>query len=256
MKIDCFIFFNELDILDIRLEELYPVVDKFVIVESNLTFRGNPKPYYYEENLSRYAKYADKIVNVKLIDDNVYGGHPGDVPWAREKWQRNAIMYALPFCDPDDIIIISDADEIPRRSVVEALNPQPIQSLSLKSFYYGLNMWDGNYHTTRAARYSAITSPEEIRRLAVPPCIIEEAGWHFTYLGTPEHIANKFKSFSHQELDRPDTTDVNIIKQRMASHGDLYGDGHQYWPIDIDDSWPEAVKRDLKHWSKFIWQSD
>ena len=65
---DCFIFFNELDLLEIRLSELYNYVDYFVIVEANKTFKGKSKPFYFEENKQKYKKYLDKIIHVKVYD--------------------------------------------------------------------------------------------------------------------------------------------------------------------------------------------
>lgn len=254
MIYDCFTFFNELDILEIRLEELYPVVDKFIIVEGSQTFQGTPKPQYGWENSDKFEKYADKVswcnVNVwpPVKDKN-------RATWEREYHQRNMIKRFLEYSDlnPDDIVLISDADEIPRRSAVEQLNPQPVQSLALKTFYYGLNIFGGHYHTSRAIRWSALTTPQEIRTLDPPPNIIDEAGWHFSYLGAPEHIAEKFKAFAHSELNRPDTTDPVVLRDRMSKATDLWGDGHQYTRIEIDDTWPEAIKRDRDRWRKYEW---
>jgi hypothetical protein len=116
MIYDCFTFFNELELLELRLEELYPVVDYFVIVESDLTFSGKPKPLYLAENLDRFGKYADKIKLVATTAD------PDVNSWQREYAQRRDIGYGLPNARPTDIIMVSDADEIPRRSVVEKMN--------------------------------------------------------------------------------------------------------------------------------------
>ena len=67
MKIyDGFIFFNELDLLDIRLNTMYDVVDYFILVESSVTHQGTPKPYIFEENKERFSKYLDKIIHIKI----------------------------------------------------------------------------------------------------------------------------------------------------------------------------------------------
>ena len=63
MKVyDCFPFFNELDILEVRLQELWDTVDNFIILEASTTYVGNPKSYLFDENKDRYAKYMDKII--------------------------------------------------------------------------------------------------------------------------------------------------------------------------------------------------
>ena len=91
MKIyDCFTFFNELDILDIRLQELYDTVDHFVLVEANQSHSGKPKEYIFENNKDRFEKYLDKIIHIKIDD------FPDTKDsWVREKFQRYCINRGL-----------------------------------------------------------------------------------------------------------------------------------------------------------------
>ena len=91
MIVDCFPFYNELGMLKYRLETLSPVVDKFVLVESPRTFRGNPKKLYYQENKHLFEKYSDKIVHV--IDNNLVE-NPGN-PWMNDAHQRNYVQEGL-----------------------------------------------------------------------------------------------------------------------------------------------------------------
>ena len=107
---DCFIFFNELELLKVRLEELNPYVDKFVLVESHETFSGKDKPLYYSENKELFKEFEDKIIHVVLPKTNLNG------TWQREAHQRNQIVRGLQGCQKDDIIMVSDLDEIPRGS--------------------------------------------------------------------------------------------------------------------------------------------
>lgn len=123
MKIyDCFTFFNELDLLEIRLETLYNVVDKFVIVEIDKTHRGEPKECFFANNRSRFEKYLNKIIYVCPSDVPSYRGE-GD--WTIENYQREAIRLGLTECDENDIILISDLDEIPNPSLFT--NPENVQ---------------------------------------------------------------------------------------------------------------------------------
>lgn len=250
MIIDGFTFFNELDVLKIRLEELYPVVDRFVIVEGSLTFRGNPKPFYYEENANLYEKYWDKIHHVK-----VHGNHSTSLDkrrqsWEREYYQRNQIAQGFFGTQPDDIVIISDVDEIPRRSAIAQLNPEPIQRFLLKQFYYGINVYAGSCGASKATRIKYFTTAQGTRNTDPPG--IEDAGWHFSYLGDADHISTKFKSFSHWELDIPEITNVAKINQRMSKIQDLWGQNHGYERVEIDDTYPEAIKDDLEYYAKYI----
>ena len=257
MIYDCFTFFNELDVLEIRLEELYPVVDKFIILEADMTFQGLFKKPFFGLESTRFEKYADKI-------EYYYEEMPRDFtdPWQREYWQRNRIKHIL-FRNhdpkPEDIVILGDADEIPRRSAVEfALNGMDnfnVRSFALDAYYYGLNVSGGHCHTNRMAKwsYAKNMTMQELRTLDPPPNIVYDGGWHFSYLGDAEHIANKFKAFAHAELNRPDTTNVDTLRSRMENLGDLWGDGHVYERVEIDETWPELVKTDRERWRKYEW---
>lgn len=248
---DCFIYNDEIDVLKIRLEELYPVVDKFIIVEGTHTFQGERKSDY-----GRYLDYewidpyTDKICGRWVNLSGTFAS-----AWDREYAQRNGIAQAILHENPDDddIILISDADEIPRRSVIAQINPRPVQSIALNTYYYGINVSGGHYHTIRAARYSELknSTPQAIRTLDPPPDIVYDGGWHFSYLGPVSQIVNKFKSFSHTELNRPDTTSEDVIRERMLRLKDLWGDGHTYERVTVDETWPEAVKRDRKYWNRY-----
>src|SRR3972149_5101095 len=128
MVVDCFLLFNELDLLEIRLNILNDVVDKFVICEAKETFQGKSKPLYYRENKERFAKWQDKIIyyviediseeekNKARLSPNVGAGEHW---WIREFCQKESMLKALTFCQDDDIIFISDLDEIPSPEAVK-----------------------------------------------------------------------------------------------------------------------------------------
>lgn len=256
MIYDCFIFFNELDILEIRLEELYPVVDRFVIVEGSHTFQGQPKSHFIEdrwEDHPLFEKYGDKITGLWGAD---LSGNM--TSWEREYKQRNYIGRVLRVFDikDDDIVLLSDVDEIPRRRIIENIDPQPVSSLSMDMYYYSLNVASGqDWFAPKAARwsYAKTLNMQGLRTLDPPPNILYDAGWHFSYLGDANHIAEKFKAFAHTELNRPDTTNPDVLTERMSRLGDLWGDGHTYERVEIDETWPEAVKADRERWRKFEW---
>lgn len=111
---DCFLFYNELDILEIRLNELYDHIDYFVLVEAVETFRGKPKKLFFQENREIFQPFLDKIIHI-VIEKNL----ETDDPWVREAVHRNQIMRGLEYCRPNDIILISDIDEVIRPSVLD-----------------------------------------------------------------------------------------------------------------------------------------
>jgi beta-1,4-mannosyl-glycoprotein beta-1,4-N-acetylglucosaminyltransferase len=201
MIIDCFTFFNELDLLEIRLNELYPSIDKFVLVEAELTQSLLPKPFYFEQNKHRYSKFLDKIVHVKMM--------AGECPsneqnlWSMENAQRNKISDGVTSCNPSDdsIILISDLDEIPKADIVRKLpsvfNEHDLHACSLEMgfFAYFLNLratsreWIG----TVACKKSSFSqsNPQYFRAVKDSLPAIPNAGWHFSWLGGYEKVYEK-----------------------------------------------------------------
>ena len=126
MKIyDCFPFCNEYELLELRLELLNEVVDKFVIVESKYTQRGEIKGYNFSMDDARFKKYKDKIILIKCDEDVPVKEFQNDQSkgfWINEFHQRNAIIKGLINCNYDDIIVISDVDEIPNPDILSNLD--------------------------------------------------------------------------------------------------------------------------------------
>lgn len=246
MIYDCFTWFNEFDILDIRLNELYDTVDKFVIVEANQTFRGVEREPLLLKHRERYEQFWDKIIPICV-------NLTGKTPWDREVCQRNDIGYGLvDNAQPDDIIMVSDADEIPRATAVATLDPQEITSLKMNEYFYSLNMNSAYYGFTRACYYRDFRGANALRRHWMPDMPeIEDAGWHFSYLNDATGIKEKIQSFSHSELDRPFFTDPDMIKARMMDGKDLF-DRFTLNRWEIDDSYPRYVLDNMDYFKKFV----
>ncbi|MEN6414738.1 MAG: hypothetical protein ABFC84_18530 [Veillonellales bacterium] len=115
---DCFTFYNEFELLELRLKTLYDAVDYFVIVESDKTHRNIPKKFNFEERQEEFAVYMPKIRYIKETDILPYTGK-GD--WTLENHQRNCIMRGLYDAQPDDYVFISDLDEIPHPEFIKRL---------------------------------------------------------------------------------------------------------------------------------------
>lgn len=251
--VDGFLFYNEVDLLEMRLEELYPVVDEFLIVQADKTFRGEDKPSYFDCIDPRWDKYMDKIKwTTVVIPDNL------TTPWDREKYQRDTISDDMSiFCKKNDICIISDVDEIPRREIIEQIREQRAtdflmdgpRGLEMDLYYYSLNAYAGEWGAARVLRARHLTTAEEIRHSDVD--LIPFGGWHFSYLGDDAFISNKLKSFSHSELDTPEVH--NSVGQNRAMLRDPFNHQQQ---LEIHDlAWlPYAVKNNPKKWSKYLWQ--
>jgi Glycosyltransferase family 17 len=259
MKVyDCFTFYNELDLLDIRLAELDSVVDYFVLVEANQTFTNRPKPFVFEENKQRYQKYLDKIIHVRVDD------MPGSAnAWDNERHQRNAILRGIESADPTDIIIVSDCDEVLRASAIGLIksSEQSIFALRMPLFNFKFNYMrttPGEYEpwamAARKAVFNEIT-PDTLRsirfnfsgasyQLINDGCqIVEHAGWHFGYLGNKDYLIDKVQSFSHQEANTPEfiaqiDPEASIAKRTSW----LQTSTEQYKIVAIDNYFPATIK--------------
>jgi len=158
MKIfDCFSFSHELDILEIRLNELNDVVDVFVLTESEQTFTGLKKELTFLENKDRFQKFLHKIRyiqaapinNLPTIDDYKTGEHCMSC-WQREYHQMNAFNKALYDAQPEDLIMINPVDEIPRAEVLKKIIPtiDKPHCCILDLYFYKLNLMAVNNQST------------------------------------------------------------------------------------------------------------
>jgi beta-1,4-mannosyl-glycoprotein beta-1,4-N-acetylglucosaminyltransferase len=265
MKIyDCFIFFNELDLLELRLNILNDYVDYFVIVESSVTFQGEDKEFLFEKNKSRFSKFENKIIYFqvekyeldfanlpfiakpknadeivlnkiyKFIDDCPHFDKKTQFWWGNDFFQRECIWRALALANPaaDDVIVISDVDEIPNPETVKSLKrkllPESLFCLRQHEFCYYLNYyhnsdWVGTccflYASFNNVSLNAIRFSTK-RDDGLSPQIINDGGWHFTSIGNVEAIKNKIKSWGHREFNTAAT--LNSIEYNVRYGYDIF----------------------------------
>lgn len=210
--IDLFYFNNELDVLEIRLNILDSVVDKFVIVEARETFSGVPKPLHYLENKERFAKWNDKIIHhiaeetPELRKQAILSPNTGNGEhyWVREFIQKESAKEALKFCDDNDIVFISDVDEVWNKpDKFEGLkviaNACIIKPVQIPYMYY-LNQrtdedwlgWTGTIWT----KYKNIKDAciNHLRTDSMTEYFVIGSGWHFNSIGGKE---KKREAFNH-----------------------------------------------------------
>lgn len=223
--IDAFMFFNELDLLEIRLHEMDPIVDYFVIVESLERHGSNqPKDAVLRDNWNRFRQFERKIKYVLLprLEPIFSGSLSG---WEREYFNRNALLPpVLEVAEPDDAVIISDCDEIPRMTAIRdnlSELSQGVHRLSMPMYNYNVNRlittdtpegWDMAVIGTvrQIQQIGAQRARLFLRRDRLPPGWVEpqdsglktytifNAGWHFTdFFGSAEGVKEKLRSFSH-----------------------------------------------------------
>ncbi len=251
MIYDCFIFFNELDLLEIRLNELNESVDKFVLVESTKTFTGKDKELYFEKNKHLFEKYLDKIIHI-VVDDF----EEGMSAWDREIHQRNSIKRGLSDCKPSDVIIISDVDEIINPQTLDRVKNKPgIKVLEQKLYYYYLNCINANepywLRGPRVLFFEDYTkTADEIRNTDGE--LIKNGGWHFTYLGGTEAIIRKIQSFSHQEYNNDYYTNPEKIESDILSGKDIFERGYDYKIVNVDKSFPSYLLKNKDKYDNLI----
>ena len=226
---DCFMFNNEEKLLEIRLNVLNKFVDHFVIIESEETHSGNKKKITFK--IDKYHKFKEKIIYKKINSFPI-----GLTSWQKENYQRNYIANCLNQANGDDIVMISDLDEIPNLENVNLNNyNEKIIVFNQRLFFYKMNFGANaaNWHGTRACQKKFLKSPQWLRNLKTHKKymfyrldkllfsknyersfkIINNGGWHFTWLGDLEFIKNKLRSFAHTELNNPVIINDNYIKE-------------------------------------------
>lgn len=275
MIFDCFSFMNELDLLEVRLHELSDVVDYFVLSEATRTHSGIYKPLYYKMNKRRFQKFNDKIIHI-IVEDMpmtreeldlcitgkdkkwIESKYQVEDNWVRERFQRNALMRGLQNCNPEDIIIIGDADEIVRRSIVSTIKSTIVEGSNaveqtLHTYYLNwrcTNMpWWGSKIIKR--RYLEDDTPSEVRFHTPASRYVYNGGWHFGFLGGANAIRKKIRSYAHQEFLIPDV--LNNIEERLRLKQDALGRLYQYEVVEIDDTYPEYIRNNLGRFKDWIY---
>ena len=269
MKIfDCIKFFNEFEILDLRFMTLYDHVDYFVIVESDKTWQNNKKKFNF--NIKNFKEFSDKIVYIKIEDMP-----NGENPWLRENYQRNCITRGLSNANDDDLIIISDIDEIP--NPIKILNfdfNKKYGVFEQKHYYYKLNLLNESYTVWRGSKDCVkkyLKSPQWLRELKIKKrpfwridklnlnYAIENGGWHFCNLKKPNQLLFKYKNLCEYKdnfvfFNRIDESflDERVIEENIKNQKDIIGRNHVFKRKDIDSSYPEYILNNINMFRDWI----
>jgi len=261
--IDCFTFYNELDLLNYRLNILKDVVDYVVIVESTHTFIGNEKRLYFDELKSQNPQYNDTRIIHVIVDDFPYKApniqlYCGGQQWDNEYFQRNCILRGIqqiPNLSDEDAIIVSDLDEIPDpRTLQKIKNGELIitlNSLEMKMYYYNLNTtmvryWSLGFITKYGILKKISMKLNCIRSNTSNLPTIHNGGWHMSYFGDIKHIQNKLKEFSHVEYSGDEYTNEEFIKYKVNRSESLFDtDSLSRQSIKDDDYLPVDYEKYL-----------
>lgn len=278
---DCFNFFNELDVLELRLNILYDYVDYFVIVESSVTHSGEEKPFYFDDNKERFLKFSDKIISYKVYDtptnftelNNSSDEQITQInkfintqtnrfnratqnDYGRDFYQKECVRRPLINCNDNDIIIISDADEIPNPKLIEQLNSMlgenEILSLNQATYYYYLNVlkqydWYGSkigrYKTVKNISFNEIRGDEALTKK------VPNGGWHFSFQGGSDMVIKKITSYSARDLANDFV--INNINNNIESNQDPFFRG-ALSIVPIDETYPKYLLNNLEKYNHMI----
>jgi beta-1,4-mannosyl-glycoprotein beta-1,4-N-acetylglucosaminyltransferase len=258
-------YFDEDLVLDIRLNTLNKYVDEFIIAEATMDHAGNEKKLNFD--IKKFVKFKDKI-NYLVVEDlpkniNTFkkDWHPAHV---RDQFQRNALERGYRKFNGDDLIMISDIDEIP--------NPEKISEFKIKNKYAcfiqknfqakinRLNITEEKWAGTKICQKKNLRSPQWLRNLKTKkkkiwqfykekePQIILDGGWHFSFLKDSNLIKKKITSFAHQEFNNENFTNIEKIEKRINSGIDIFERKNQYKKINLDEQFPDYI---LKNKIKF-----
>ena len=278
MIYDCIPFFNELDILKLRMQIMAPYVDKFVLEESTVTFSGEPKEMIFAKHRDMFAEFEDKIIYVAVDNSPMSGVTTHE----RDKFQKNQLIRGMTDCKPDDIVIFSDVDEIPNpktlQKIIQNFDSNKIYHLAQRMFYCFLNMEEvtGNLLSitgefpgierkqwlgTKICSFGNLpeegivflreVSPNDPRSVRVA-----DGGWHFGYMGgdgersARKRIAVKVKAAAHQEYNS--SRYLSEAVDRLMCGEDIFDRDVRFVRVPIDESYPEYLQKHQNEYAYLI----
>lgn len=229
-----------------RLAELDPIVDHFVLVESIETQRGTLKPLYFNENRHLFEPYLSKIIHV-IVDER----HPEMELWTREHFQRACIARGLQGCQDNDLILISDLDEIPRSETVQSILPRFknhwVFAFEMSIYFFQLNRQTLSGETWGGGRWiGTVATPYRIFKRVGAQYLrnnkgrftrILNAGWHFTWMGGKDKIREKMKSVVEGNPEQAKSMSEEELDRWINSHP----------VVPIDASFPRYVQQNVEY---------
>ena len=261
---DCFQYFNEDHMLDLRMNIMNEYVDYFVISESTKTHQGKEKKLNFK--IENFKKYKNKIIYLvaDFKENKGFFAHKGGESII-EQHQRNNLINGLHKADDNDLIILSDSDEIPDLKKINQIKPNTkFTAFSQKMFMYKLNLQnlnESNWIGSKICKKKYFLMPQKLRdlkfkkypfwRIDKNNLQIIDGGWHFSFLQSPEDIIKKIKAYSHGEFNTKENIDLEKINQKINKNLDIFNRGFKLKKINIDGTFPEYIiknKEFLKDW--------
>jgi len=261
---DCFQYFNEDHTVDLRLNILDKHVDYFIISESTKTHQGKDKKLNF--NIKNFKKYENKIKYIIADYDKEknFINHKGGESMI-EQHQRNCLSSGIENANDDDLIILSDSDEIPDLDKLNQIkSTTKFTAFSQMMFMYKINLQnleESNWIGTKICKKKNFPGPQNLRdmkfknypfwRIDKMNLQIIKGGWHFSFLQSAQDISKKIKSYSHGEFNTEHNTNIDNINQKILENKDIFNRGFKLKKIDINSSFPDYIMNNkllLKDW--------
>ena len=232
----------EVNILECRLRELENVPDlHHVIVEAEITHRGDPKPWWYEEHHKRFEPWGDRITYIRVAADQLPSVEENPSHWSREKAQREFCRMGLDEADPNDIVLHGDCDEIPRPAALLATEDLPllVSVFEMRLCMYAVDwLHPLPWHGTIRTRARSVGSFAHLRDLRNDLPVIVDGGSHLSWMGGPEVCRAKLATHCHTEMTSATEEALRSGEWLREGH---HSDGHKLKAVDVDETWPRWV---------------
>ena len=262
---DCFQYFNEDHMVDLRLNILNEYVDFFVISESTKTHQGANKKLNF--NINNFSKFKNKIkyIVADYQEDVNFKNHTGGESLI-EQHQRNSLIKGIKDAHLNDLIILSDSDEIPDLTKLNQIKTNSkFIAFSQMMFMYKLNLenlGESNWIGSRITLKKNILNMQDLRNLKFKKypfwrvdkknLQIIQGGWHFSFLQSPQDIKMKIQSFSHGEFNTDNIVNEQKIKEKISLGVDIFNRGFQLNKIKIDSRFPDFILKNKDKLSDWI----
>lgn len=292
MIYDCFLYYDEDMLLELRLNTLHQYVDKFVIVESLYTFTGQKRERLHFD-IEKFARFSDKIIyvvndRVPVIHQQAFQSNSSLVnagetdPWQNETKARNTIMLGLAEARDEDIIIISDVDEIPHPAALAEFSRRHLCTTLYQHFYnfkFNLQVMndDGTPRLCKLPKMVTFKNlkgffrgqPELLRNvkrrgtpireswlrwnlLKLRTKIVPQGGWHFSWVMTDERISEKMSTISHTEHDLPEFNNPDHIRHCVENNIDIWNRPRKMKIVPLDSRLPAWLVANKARFKDFI----
>ena len=261
---DCITFFDNNFMFDLRYNILEDVVDYFVVCESRFDHKGNEKKINFIKNKKYNLKKIKHFILEKPFPKN-------NSAWQNQAIQREFLLNCTVTAEPNDYILFSDPDEIPRPEILSNFELNRKYGIFMqKCFNYKFNVFNSHespWEGTRICKKKDLKSIDFMRQKVKSKNlkynflrfdkeknieIFNNAGWHFNNIFSAEEISLKLKTFAHSEFTGEKFSSISAIKKKIKNKIDLFERGHVYKKVEIDDTYPEYFRKNIEKYKEWL----